>query len=65
MFWILLGIVLAAVNTYPPYRNWVVARLKKKGFPHPEQKAAQRRKTLNILAAVYVLVGLALWISQL
>ncbi|WP_134699088.1 hypothetical protein [Ammoniphilus sp. YIM 78166] len=64
MFWIILGLVLAAVNSSRPYRNWVEARLKKKGFPHPEQKGAQRRKTLNILAAVYVLVGLALWVNQ-
>ncbi|RXT08141.1 hypothetical protein [Ammoniphilus sp. CFH 90114] len=64
-FWIILGLLLLAVNTFPPYRRWVIERLRKKGFKEPEQLAAKRWKTLNILAAVYILVGFALWYSEL
>lgn len=61
--WIALGTLLFAVNLFPPYQNWVRFRLEKKGLDHVEHRVRQRKKLINVLATVYVMTGLALWIS--
>lgn len=65
LLWVGLGIFLFVINSYPPYQRWALNRLRNKGVPRPEQKLAQRVKMLNILASVYILAGIALWISQI
>lgn len=63
--WMGLGTFLYLINSYPPYQRWALNRLRNKGISKPEQKLAQRVKMLNILASVYILAGIALWISQI
>ncbi len=63
--WIGLGIFLYLIKSYSPYQRWVLNRLRNKGVSKPEQKLSQRIKILNILASVYILAGIALWISQI
>lgn len=63
--WVGLGVFLYLINSSPPYQRWTLSRLRRKGISKPEQQLARRVKMLNILASVYILAGIALWISQI
>lgn len=65
LIWVGLGMVLFAVNVFPPYQRWALQRLRQKGFAKPEQKMEQRKKVIHMLAAVYILAGFAIWYSEL
>jgi hypothetical protein len=58
--WIVLGLLLLGINSYPPYQRWVRKRLENKRVADPEKRTLQRKRVISLLAAVYIFAGLAM-----